>query len=695
MKKHLLLASLFAMPTVMYSQIFQEDWDGNGPGISAWTVLDVDGRTVASNVSALFPNAWNIITPQQWSSLTSGNAAASTSWYTPAGAANDWLISPSVSITGSNPTLVWQAMAQDPNYRDGYKVMIAPNGGNTVADFTETAFTIAAENGATFTERTIDLSAYAGTSIRFAFVNQSNDMFAIVVDNIKIVNDYTPPVLPVCITLTTPTDNETNVSIDNNSFTWSASNENILGYNFYLGDSPTTLTKLGSTVDTTVSITGLDYTSTYYWAVRPYTVAGEAENCDIYSFKTEESVYAPYCGPLKFSSEFFGFIFDGTEPITKVTFAGIDNTSDSAAETETPHENFISQKASVKRGETHTIKLQGNTNGDYISRFAVFIDWNANGTFESTESYEVTDALENSTGTDGKEVSLSITVPNDAVIGDTRMRVKKIYDDEDLDYANLLDACIGASYGQAEDYTVNIAADQPTYCEVKMDCTDADMITKVVFAGINNSSTCSPNGYGDYTATAPAEVLAGESYPMSVTVGTGWYERVTAWIDYNNNGVFESNEEFLGEIGNGGNGVTTTGNVTIPTTVQTGTYRMRLFAHAAGATGTGNTDPCINNLADYGEYEDYMVKVTNNLAVNDINMVKVQAYPNPVVDVLKVSTGANAKSIEVYDLSGKLVISQSAKATANEVNMSKLKTGSYVVKVNTENGAETVKVIKK
>jgi hypothetical protein len=38
MRKILLQATLVALPVLGYSQIFQEDFDGNGPGIAAWTV---------------------------------------------------------------------------------------------------------------------------------------------------------------------------------------------------------------------------------------------------------------------------------------------------------------------------------------------------------------------------------------------------------------------------------------------------------------------------------------------------------------------------------------------------------------------------------------------------------------------------------------------------------------------------------
>ena len=80
MKKTLLSAFMLAVPLFGFSQLFQEDFDGNGPGIGAWTILDVDGQTVAEDVALLYPNAWSILTPDDLETLTS-NVASSTSWY--------------------------------------------------------------------------------------------------------------------------------------------------------------------------------------------------------------------------------------------------------------------------------------------------------------------------------------------------------------------------------------------------------------------------------------------------------------------------------------------------------------------------------------------------------------------------------------------------------------------------------------
>lgn len=152
-----------------------------------------------------------------------------------------------------------------------------------------------------------------------------------------------------------------------------------------------------------------------------------------------------------------------------------------------------------------------------------------------------------------------------------------------------------------------------TYCTVSLDCTDGDVITNVTFAGINNNSSCGTNGYSDYSTMTPGQLLGGQSYPLSVTVGDGWYERVSAWIDYNNDGTFDTSE-YLGEIGNGGTGVTVTDNITIPANVDTGNYRLRIQVLAAGSNNPASTDPCTNDPEIYGEYEDYTVVITKPAA---------------------------------------------------------------------------------
>ena len=179
--------------------IFQEDFDGNGPGISAWTVIDADGLTPNPNV-AFITSGWNSIDKLgddgNFGGPAGDFAAMSTSWYNPAGTSNDWLITPEITIPEGNSTFKWQAIAQDPDFPDGYKVMLAPNGGNTIADFTVELYSTTGENP-NWTTRSVDTTPYAGTNVRIAFVNNSTDMFMLLIDNISL-SETAPPTGDEC-----------------------------------------------------------------------------------------------------------------------------------------------------------------------------------------------------------------------------------------------------------------------------------------------------------------------------------------------------------------------------------------------------------------------------------------------------------------------------------------------------------------
>lgn len=234
--------------------------------------------------------------------------------------------------------------------------------------------------------------------------------------------------------------------------------------------------------------------------------------------------------------------------------------------------------------------------------------------------------------------------------------------------------------------------DPAKYCTPVLDCESDDTIRKVVFQEINNETGCSAYGYGDFT-NLTATVEAGKTYPIEVTVGEGWHEVVTLWIDYGQDGSFDE-EDFIGEIG-GGKNTTITSEITIPEGTVNGAYRMRFSAYAAGENNPGNEDPCYIELFDFGEFEDYTLVVDNDdLAVKDLKPFSFNYFPNPVHDILSIQTNQKVTSIEVYNLAGQKVLHSSI--NKGLVDVSHLKSGSYLFKVTLNNDQiETFKIIKK
>ncbi len=149
------------------------------------------------------------------------------------------------------------------------------------------------------------------------------------------------------------------------------------------------------------------------------------------------------------------------------------------------------------------------------------------------------------------------------------------------------------------------------YCApAALECSDGDVITNVTIGTINNTTDCSASGYSDFTSMA-ATVTPGQTVPVSVSVGDGWFERVSIWVDWNKNETFEASELMTdaatGLGGGTSDGGALTGNITIPASAQPGSYRMRVMAIATGSDNPAPEDPCIDE--QFGEVEDYTLTI--------------------------------------------------------------------------------------
>jgi len=93
---------------------------------------------------------------------------------------------------------------------------------------------------------------------------------------------------------------------------------------------------------------------------------------------------------------------------------------------------------------TYAITLRAGTYSSN-NNIAVWIDYNRNGTFETNEKLG-----QLAIGSFTNQGTINFTVPSDAVSGTTRMRVREVWDQSNID------PCSTYSYGETEDYNVNI-----------------------------------------------------------------------------------------------------------------------------------------------------------------------------------------------------------------------------------------------
>lgn len=190
MKKKLLSIALLAAAaanaqTILWNQDFTS---ATPPGLPAgWMQNNVDGLTPVSGASSYSfgTNAWVTRDMSSFAAFAGhGKVAASISYYTPSGTANDWLITPQFSVS-PNTHVKWDAMASNGSYPDGYQVLVSTTG-TTVASFTNTLLTVAAEN-TSWTTRAVSLNTFSGQSVYVAIRNNSNDMELLFVDNISAI----------------------------------------------------------------------------------------------------------------------------------------------------------------------------------------------------------------------------------------------------------------------------------------------------------------------------------------------------------------------------------------------------------------------------------------------------------------------------------------------------------------------------
>ncbi|SHK11670.1 Por secretion system C-terminal sorting domain-containing protein [Chryseobacterium polytrichastri] len=218
------------------------------------------------------------------------------------------------------------------------------------------------------------------------------------------------------------------------NLSWSGSTDavGVTGYDVYQGAS-----LIGSTASTSYTVTSLTPSTNYNFTVKAKDAAGNISVAsNSVSVTTLAGSTVSYCSATSTNT--------ADERIGNVKFGTIDNTSTGTA----GYENFTTISTNVTRGNTYAISVTPVwTSTNYSEAYAVYIDYNGNGDF--TDSGELAWSKAGSTTT---PATGSITIPATATVGTTRMRVM-------MQYSSIpTSPCGSYTYGQVEDYTLNIAS---------------------------------------------------------------------------------------------------------------------------------------------------------------------------------------------------------------------------------------------
>ena len=249
------------------------------------------------------------------------------------------------------------------------------------------------------------------------------------------VEDYTLVVKNVtgvasCSSIISPANDAAGLS-PNVTVKWNVAS-GAAGYKLYIGKAPGQYNVAnGIEVKATSYTLLLDKFTKYYAKVVPYNQYGTPEGCQEMQFTTGDLAYCA-AAATSTTSQY--------EKISRVRFADLDNPS----KLTDGYENFLDFVANVKPGEQYPITVD-IANVSSLDKVLVWIDYDQNGIFgdaNETTALTVNTAAKNATG--------KVTIPPDAKIGKTRMRVR-------LNYNTVPSPCGSTTYGQVEDYSVSIA----------------------------------------------------------------------------------------------------------------------------------------------------------------------------------------------------------------------------------------------
>ena len=126
-------------------------------------------------------------------------------------------------------------------------------------------------------------------------------------------------------------------------------------------------------------------------------------------------------------------------------------------------------------------------------------------------------------------------------------------------------------------------------------------IYRIRLANLDTTSNGSADGYRDYSCLRRANLLQGSTYNLRIQTGASASENVVAWLDYNNDGTFTTNERIVYSL----NAQAHSASFTVPLTATLNQpLRLRIAADYVNAP---IPTPC--STPQYSQTEDYQVRI--------------------------------------------------------------------------------------
>ena len=677
--------------------------------------------------------------------------------------ANDWVISPTINIPASGyelkfdaaatqygdtnaPTTAWEA-------DDFVEVLVSTTGyTNWTVLYTYNNTNVPAPTGTT---NIIDLDAFAGQDVRFAYraVEGATDGGAdlqFFVDNFEV--RLTPSLPPSCASNVVATPDAACGNFAN-SITWDAT-VGADGYYLTIGTS----TGASDVLNNADLGNVLNYSfvgtigTTYYYTLLPYNGVGPATSCTEMSFVTNSN--GCYCVSAPTS-------VDGTG-ITNVQIVATDFPNTVA--TAPVYNDHTATVVDMSQGISNNVQIAFNTSFfDYNT--VIWIDFNDDFNFAPSEI--VYTGL--SSATSPNTLNASFVMPGTASLGQHRMRI--VATDGLQTPSN---PCYSASYGETADFTINIVAASCAPAAIASstvtpDCANAQFSVAIDVTALGSGTPSITDGTTTWPIAAVGvvnvgpfadgssvslTVLHGSDATCNLPLGSFTYtcpavnddlcnalpitvNATSTGTQYNNVGATgQTSEPSAACFSQGINGsvwfsfvAPASGEVIITTDIAGATATdteiavyaatgvtcsdMTTLGAALGCDQDSGTTINYNSVLNlpgltagntyYIQVDDYGfgtsqgsfgLQVTEVLSSDNFDANNFVAYPNPVKDIFNISYSSEISSVRIINLLGQEVISTEVNATSTQIDMSQLSSGAYIVNVTVGDTIKTIKVVK-
>jgi GEVED domain/Secretion system C-terminal sorting domain len=261
-----------------------------------------------------------------------------------------------------------------------------------------------------------------------------------------------PPLPPTCVTNVSPANGATGIVLGPGAtapITWNTTAA-ATGYDIYFGTVNPPTANIGTIAAPTVTATinNLQYDTTYYWYVVPVNTGGAATGCNTNTTSFKVQSPPTNCVPLYGTGT--GQNCSGGDLISLFRLKG--ESSELNINTGTACNSPIGYIDStdhaviidLARGKSYWGQVKCGFN---LNTIAIWIDFNNNGLFEVTEK------MMNNLVVGTTLTNFNMFIPLGSATGNHRMRVRNVYSP-----TGAIDACGLYTYGETEDYTINIAS---------------------------------------------------------------------------------------------------------------------------------------------------------------------------------------------------------------------------------------------